>query len=57
MSKKPQQALEFFTVKMQKKNEESSVQETGNNIRAQNVGLLDMIFPTCDNLKKKQAKK
>ena len=56
MSKKPQQALEFFTVKIQNKNEETSVQETGNNIRAQNVGLLDMIFPTCDNLSKTSEK-
>jgi len=39
-------------VKIQKKNEETSVQETGNNIRAQGARLLDRISPAYGNLSK-----
>ena len=52
MSKKRQQTLDPFAVKNWQKNEETSVQETGNNVSAQSVGLLDMISPICDTLSK-----
>jgi len=37
--------LGLFAVKIQKKNE-----QIGYNVRVESVGLLDMIFPTCDDL-------
>lgn len=48
MSKKRQQTLDFFSVKMRKKNEETLVQETGNSVSAQSLGLVEINSPTCD---------
>jgi hypothetical protein len=50
MSKKRQQTLDFFSVKMRKKNEETLVQETGNSVSAQSLGLVEINSPTCDRI-------